>query len=104
MLLDRSGTTDQTKEFLDEGYVDEGADDGPIGHSQIERGPNGSVPSPFFYGDGIDDDPLRSDEQMSPSPDDTTSTTAALNKLIQQAITHSLPPNLHGELEDVFVA
>lgn len=91
---------DQTKEFLDEGYVDEGADDGPFGHSQSAGGHNACVTSPLFYGDGIGDDPLRSDKQRSPGPDDTATATAALNKPIQQGMTNGLSAHIHRKVKD----
>lgn len=88
---------EQTKEFLDEGYEDEGTDEDLLSPSQNEEGPDTSVPSKVFYVDGIDDDPLCSEGGISTGPENNTTTTLDLQILIQQAIQNGSPTHLHGE-------
>ena len=56
------------------------------------------VPLPLFYGDSPDDDPLRSDDDLSPGQDISEETLQHLEKGVQEAFDNGLPEELQEQM------
>lgn len=62
-----------------------------------------TIPSPLFYGDGVDDDPFRWDDGPDTGDEDPFHTAQVLQTRYEEAIQNGLPSELHSELKDMLV-
>ena len=60
-----------------------------------------SLPSPLFYGDGCDDDPLRTDDEPLPGVDDPKETLAHLRDRVREAEKNGMSADGLKELEQL---
>jgi len=72
------------------------ADESDIGRDYEDE----QVPSPLFYGDGVDDDPIRVDDDPVVGDDNQEETKIHLKERLKQAIENGLPSEWHGELDE----
>ena len=60
-----------------------------------------AVPSPLFYGDGPEDDPLRQDNEVPAGEDEPAETMRQLLARFDEAVAQGLPRELHDELRSL---
>lgn len=98
VLLNRKADENAATGIVDEQFC---SDD--VNSSQEDEGleKTSSTPSPLFYGDGEDDDPLRDDTGDFIGDEDPDETKRALEQRFNDAIDSGLPAEHHDELRSL---